>query len=86
MSITARVASGIKAIHVVISEGGRTINAIIPREALEQCWDVGPQQADLMKAFFAHRDDIEAQVRHQAGSARGSVVVIKEFVEAGLAR
>jgi hypothetical protein len=85
MSVTARVATGIKAIHVVIAERGKTWSAIIPREALESCWDIGPDQADLLNTFFAHQDEIAAQIRHHAGSARGPVFVIKQFVDVEVA-
>lgn len=82
MSVSARVASGIQAIHVVVTDQGRTFNAVIPREALEECWDVGPDQADLLNTFLAHQKEITAQVRHHAQSARGQVIVIKELAKA----
>ena len=79
MTITARVATGVQAIWVVIAERGRTLNAIIPREALERCWDVGPEQEDLLRAFEAHKEDIEAEMRRQAGAAHGELFLIKDL-------
>jgi len=85
MSVIARVTSGIKAVHVIIEEQGRSMSAIIAREALEEHWDVGPDQADLLNTFLAHQDEIVAQVRRQAPSARAPVVVIKAFANARFA-
>ena len=85
MAITASVATGVKAIWVVIADHGRTIRAIIPRETLESRWDVGPDQDDLLRAFDSHKAEIETQVRRQARAAHGDILLVKTWVAAGTA-
>lgn len=86
MAVTARVATGVQALWVVIAEHGRTIRAIIPREALERCWDVGPEQDDLLRAYAAHKDHIETEVRNRARTSHGELFLIKELGSAPAAR
>ena len=78
MSVTARVAEGCQAIWVVIAEAGQTTRAIVPREAMEQCWEIGPEQGDLLRAFAAHKDEIEAAVRYKATTVH-SVILVKDL-------
>ena len=79
MAVTARVAEGVQAIWVVITERDRTTRAIVPREAMEQCWDIGPEQGDLLRAFAAHKDEIEAAVRYEATTSHTSVLLVKDL-------
>jgi hypothetical protein len=79
MGVTARVATGVQALWVVIAEHGRTIRAIIPREALESCWDVGPEQDDLLRTYAAHKDHIETEVRNRARTAHGDLFLVKDL-------
>ena len=58
MGITARVSSGVQAIEVTIDGDGDAVTAVVTREALEEGWQVGPSQEDLLKTFEAHRDEI----------------------------
>jgi hypothetical protein len=69
----------VQAIWVVIAEHGRTITAIVPREAMEERWDVGPDQDDLLRAFAAHREEIEAEVRRQATIEPREVLLVKDL-------
>jgi hypothetical protein len=42
---------------------------------MEQCWEIGPEQDDLLRAFAAHKDEIEAAVRYKATTAHGVMLV-----------
>jgi hypothetical protein len=84
--VTVRVAVGVQAIWLTIAERRRTIRALIPREALETCCDVGPEQDDLLHAFSAHRQAIETEVRQQTQAARGEVFLIKDLTRAAAVR
>src|SRR5262245_38664917 len=80
--ITSRAATGINALHVIMSGSDRTGTAMITREALEECWDIGPEQDDLLLAFAGHKDEIAAAVRHLSKTAPGDSVLIKDLAVA----
>jgi len=82
MLVTARVATGVQALYVLITGGHRTVTAMITREALEECWDVGPEQDDLLRAFATHKDEIAAAVRHLSKTASGDSFLTKDLVAA----
>jgi hypothetical protein len=67
---------------VVITDHGRTISAIVPREAMEGRWKVGPGQDDLLLAFAEHTEEIEAEVRYQATIEPREVLLVKDFATA----
>jgi hypothetical protein len=82
--VTVRVATGVQAIWIIIAENGRTIRAIVPREALETCCDVGPEPDDMLRAFSAHQQAIETEVRQQTQPVHGEVFLIKDLARAGV--
>jgi hypothetical protein len=66
MSVTARVSSGVKAIEVTVSDEHTVVTAVVTREALEEFWEVGPQQEDLLEVFHVHSEHIRAEILRRA--------------------
>ena len=75
MAITARVATGVQAIEVTVTDQGRRLHAIVTREALQRRWGAGPTQDDLLKVFSAHSREIEDEVL-----ARAAATGLERFV------
>lgn len=77
MTSTARPAKAVEAIDVSIDIGGRSVRAIVTKEALEQLCKVplmGPNS--MLESFDANRPAIEAAIVHQhAANGKEPVVV-----------
>ena len=77
---SAQVISLVKAIRVTLDQvgsGREGVQAIATRETIESvCPDVGPEQSDLLDAYLAHADPIDALIRQQHALTGQSLVVI----------
>jgi hypothetical protein len=76
MTVTARVTSGVQAIEVAVAHDSAIVTAVVTREALEECWDVGPDQQDLLKVFETHGDEIREAVLRRADATGKRLLVL----------
>jgi len=79
MAITARVATGVQAVEVTVTDQGRRLHAIVTREALHSRWGAGPTQDDLLRVAQAHSREIEDEVLKRAAATGHDRFVINSW-------
>ena len=77
MTSTARSAKAVEAIDVAIEIDGRSVRAIVTKEALQQLCELPKLNAQsMLESFHSHRTSIEAAiVKRYAADGKEPVVV-----------